>query len=618
MAIGLALAVTMSGLLVADLLAHRKFDEAGGVNIWGYRGPTAGAKLDGQRRVVVLGESTAYGYGVHWRDALPAALERVLNESSAGGPPPFSIVNLAYNGEGAHSYRYNLETYAALEYDAAVLYTGYPDLAYLQNFDVSNRVVYRADSAVFRWTGYFPILPLVMKEKAMAIRYGGRLEDAYRGEPTVFRPNFAERTAASMLEAAVGVSETLDRHFAESRQSGNDERGRPVELHDPASVMCGTYTGYCGELYRAVSYLLEQGKAAVVVGQPIISPQHRQQQQVVREYLTRRFGRHPNVRVASLDGVIDLKDATATFDGMHATAAGNLALARALAPIVAALFTGAPADDTRREAGDAPEETSAHREPAITPRPAGVLHPDPPGGRPMVWVPPGRVRLGSPAGEAGRDTGEQLHWVTIRDGFWMDVREVTHAEYFRFVQTETIWSNARLSSELYDGYYLRAWRDEQPPVGREDEPVSAVPWSAAVAYCRWQGGRLPTEAEWEHAARAGTSTAYWWGDAFDAARVRGGGPDGRASDAAARTNPWGVVDILGSVAEWTVSMDAPYPYVPGDGRDGLEGEARRVVRGGGGLMPPEFLRSAERVKYSPRIASDYVGLRCVSDDRQTP
>src|SRR5437868_5750739 len=174
-AITLTCLFVLGVLLAADVYVHRKFAEMGGVNIWGYRGPTVGRKRTGERRVVVLGESTAFGFGVPPGDAFPAALERLLNEPQ-GQAPRVSVVNLAYNGEGAHSYRYTLEDYAYLNYDVAVFYTGYPDLPFPRNFAAGNQDVYRRKSPVFRLTGYFPMLPLVMREKAMAIRYNGRLD----------------------------------------------------------------------------------------------------------------------------------------------------------------------------------------------------------------------------------------------------------------------------------------------------------------------------------------------------------------------------------------------------------------------------------------------------------
>src|SRR5438093_187187 len=87
LAITLAFVFALGVLLAADLYVHRKFQASGGVNMWGYRGPTVGRKQRNERRVVVLGESTAFGYGVLWHEAFPVALERLLNEPQGGAAP---------------------------------------------------------------------------------------------------------------------------------------------------------------------------------------------------------------------------------------------------------------------------------------------------------------------------------------------------------------------------------------------------------------------------------------------------------------------------------------------------------------------------------------------------
>src|SRR5687768_4892362 len=109
LAMTLACLFVVGVLLAADIYVHRKFQNSGGLNIWGYRGPTVGRKAAGERRVAVFGESTALGYGVRWHEAFPVVLEELLNQPRADAKPAkVSVVNLAYNGEGAHSYRYTL------------------------------------------------------------------------------------------------------------------------------------------------------------------------------------------------------------------------------------------------------------------------------------------------------------------------------------------------------------------------------------------------------------------------------------------------------------------------------------------------------------------------------
>jgi hypothetical protein len=197
-----SLGVTASALLGVDVYLHHRYAESVGVNVRGYRGLVAGAKRPGERRVVVLGGSTVFGYGVRTTEAFPALLERRLE--SRLGQEAVSVINLGYPKEGAWSFRATLEDYARLRYDVAILYEGYNDLR------KAHRRVFRHDSPIFRLTGYFPLLPLVLAEKARAIRYGGDLAERYNVEDPVFRPDVADRTSAAALAAAAGVVRSLE------------------------------------------------------------------------------------------------------------------------------------------------------------------------------------------------------------------------------------------------------------------------------------------------------------------------------------------------------------------------------------------------------------------------
>lgn len=320
-AMGLSTALVLALALAADLYAHARYKDLVGLNVRGYRGPIAKRKRPGERRIVVLGGSTAFGYGVPWDEAFPAFLERKLNaQRTARGQGPVSVINLAYNSEGAYSFPLTLNDYASLGYDVALLYTGYNDLDAEQN-----TYVFRRGSAVFRLTGYLPILPMILREKALALRYGGDLEAAYRGEKTVFRPNLADRTGAAVLEQAVRIGDSL------SRQLGRLSDGAYV-----ADVRLGEngcrepWTRYCASVCAAVDDLLSRGKRALVVTQPYMTEGHIQQQQALAAVLAERFATQPRVRVADLGRTISLDDRSLAYDGMHLTAKGNAIIADAL------------------------------------------------------------------------------------------------------------------------------------------------------------------------------------------------------------------------------------------------------------------------------------------------
>src|SRR5262245_38201881 len=229
--------------------------------------------------------------------------------------------------------------------------------------------------------------------------------------------------------------------------------------------------------------------------------------------------------------------------------------------------------------------------------------------RDMVWVTEGDAQLGSPSTENEREADEDLHTVRVATGCWLDSTEVTNRAFRQFLLANTQWQKGRIAPSAHDGGYLRSWSGVDFPPGEADRPVVGVSWFAAAAYSAWAGKRLPTEAEWEYAARAGTTTVYWWGDTFDAGRAN---VKSELQDAGASStrNPWGLADMLGNAWEWTSSLYEPYPYRPNDGRENPNGVGRRTVRGGSAVNAERFLRAAKRHKLDPRTTNEMVGFRC--------
>jgi len=229
-------------------------------------------------------------------------------------------------------------------------------------------------------------------------------------------------------------------------------------------------------------------------------------------------------------------------------------------------------------------------------------------GRAMVWVPPGQFQMGSRPDEPNRKEDEMSHEQRLLRGYWVDEAEVSYAAFQRFVLANPSWQKDRVSRESHDGNYLRDWTGTQFPADKANQPVLWVSWHAATAYASWAGKRLPTEVEWEYAARSGTQTAYWWGPDFDASRIALPSA-GAALDS--QRSPWGTMTMLGSVWEWTASVYRPYPYVATDGREDAAGSGRRVKRGGAWNSGATFVRSANRSSELPELTSDLLGFRCV-------
>jgi formylglycine-generating enzyme required for sulfatase activity len=219
-------------------------------------------------------------------------------------------------------------------------------------------------------------------------------------------------------------------------------------------------------------------------------------------------------------------------------------------------------------------------------------------GRPMVWIPPGEFQMGSPASESDREPDEKPHPVKMASGFWLDSSEVTYRAFQKFVLANPGWQKNNIDARWHDGTYLADWKANTFPPGKADAPVVNVNWYAARAYAAWAGKRLPTEAEWEYAGRAGTRSAYWWGEAFN--------PD--AFSGAAK-HPWGLAGMLGGVWEWTSSLYRSYPYV-NDARNDSSAAGQRVFRGGAAANGPAIVRSANRNYSAPEKSSDILGFRC--------
>jgi formylglycine-generating enzyme required for sulfatase activity len=218
-------------------------------------------------------------------------------------------------------------------------------------------------------------------------------------------------------------------------------------------------------------------------------------------------------------------------------------------------------------------------------------------------------------------------WVEIPTGeFWMGEGKKAHRihlDTFHIARVPVTNAQYRLFVEATDQEPPEHWEEGRPPKGRASHPVVDVSWHDALAYCEWlsevtgKSVTLPSEAEWEKAARGSKDKrAHPWGDKFDAklcnSNELGLGdttPVGIFLDGA---SPYGVLDMVGNVWEWTRSLYGDYPYDPDDGRENLEGGGSHVVRGGAFYETVYRVRCAARdYRLNPSYRNGDLGFRVV-------
>lgn len=220
----------------------------------------------------------------------------------------------------------------------------------------------------------------------------------------------------------------------------------------------------------------------------------------------------------------------------------------------------------------------------------------------MVLVPAGEFIMGR---DNGADDERPMRRVYL-DAFYIDRTEVTNAQFKTFCD-----STRRLppNNPFWDPDYF----------GKPDHPVVNITWEQADAYCKWAGKKLPTEAQWEKAARGSEGWLYPWGNEYFEGRgnVARGDSFRRTAPVGSfpqGVSPYGALDMVGNVWEWCADWfgETYYENAPTRNPTGpKEPSPWRVVRGGGFSSPPSDAITANRSKYKPREVLHHLGCRCV-------
>jgi formylglycine-generating enzyme required for sulfatase activity len=224
----------------------------------------------------------------------------------------------------------------------------------------------------------------------------------------------------------------------------------------------------------------------------------------------------------------------------------------------------------------------------------------------MVLIPAGSFTMGSPPTETGRQPDETLHEVRITKQFYLSECEITQSEYMKVMRNNP----SEFQDDRVDDYDTRHF------------PVETVSWHEAMDFCEQLSNlpeeksarrlyRLPTEAEWEYACRAGSQAAYHFGDDPKLLSTHGYFGTQTQPVGEKQPNPWGLYDMHGNVGEWC--LDRYEEYVPEQGIDPVITQNRtsvyRVFRGGGVALSFEQARSASRMRARPAARSKLIGLR---------
>lgn len=234
----------------------------------------------------------------------------------------------------------------------------------------------------------------------------------------------------------------------------------------------------------------------------------------------------------------------------------------------------------------------------------------------MVTVPAGPFTMGR---DDGPEDERPAHRVDLRE-FAIDRLPVTNADFAAFLEARgPISATGGRYYDIDDGD-ARIHRVDgrwAADAGHEDHPVVEPTWLGAREYCLWRGKRLPTEAEWEKAARGTTARRYPWGDRPpDAARARFGvGWTDTVPVHAhpAGASPYGALDMAGNAWEWVASLYRPYPYRADDGREDPAAAGARGTRGGSADSGIENITTTQRgrtLSRGPGAGHHNIGFRC--------
>ena len=246
----------------------------------------------------------------------------------------------------------------------------------------------------------------------------------------------------------------------------------------------------------------------------------------------------------------------------------------------------------------------------------------------MIYVPAGDFPMGSGSSSPKK---EQPQHIVFLDAFWIDQTEITNIKFEIFIN-ETAYktdSEKRGESWVYSGgkwleqtgaYWSQPNGSGSNLRGKSEHPAVHISWNDAYAYCAWRGGRLPTEAEWEKAARGTTASSYPWGNASPSPQYLNYNLSIRDTVAVGSypqgASPYNIYDLSGNVWEWVSDWygENYYQVSPSSNPQGPSSGNKRVFRGGSWDDISSAVTATVRVGYNPSVTSSSIGFRCAKNE----
>ncbi len=312
----------LASLLAIDLYLHRHYHDSL-LNPLGYRGPFLGSKAQGELRVAVVGESSAYGFGVATDATMPAQLQALLQDQLK---TEMSVANLAANGDSSICFTSTLQHFDYLRPDVVIFYAGANDLAE-ESARRNPETCLRNRSKTFRSTGYYPVLPDFVREQYFKIRYG-EVAEGYRQTASIVvstaslgsQPNADSEGASGSLgpgprfpaKSSTGTAFVCQASLAPLKQPA---------IRDYADVMRGL-----------VAQELAKSRMVIVANEPRSTQSQCDQQSGLWEDLAAHFSTNPLFHLVNAGADVDVSDPAMSLDGaVHLTRQGNEKVAARLA-----------------------------------------------------------------------------------------------------------------------------------------------------------------------------------------------------------------------------------------------------------------------------------------------